>query len=524
MSQANQPINRQNLQKELTSLVERGSQTLKSWDGKKHFRTSGLLAVQYFYLFPIAIWLLYQLLTAAKVQIPTSNVLFYLIGSLGLAVLFVVVRTLVLTAKSAYGRQQALSLYDRQLKLQDRLVAADEFLGSENRNGFMDAAIEDASDSVQRAQRESLEALESPKWNAKAKHILGVAIALVVMFGLLWLDNQSTSTLAKPVNDELELNRDSGSDSTLEEDSKLPEDVSQLEIDARPLDDNKNVENRLTNPEHRQKESRKNEERTESNSKASGNQSANANSSTDSSGASSAPQQQNDPSQKKQEQDEAAKKNRKPQSTDKKTEPREQDEQKPSGVMSGRGTGKSSTANNDDLPTLSQKGRGATNPEDPNDDDGADDEDEQQKSETGNKPTLNTKKPAPSREAGGISPPPNPNENKSKKPPQRGGRSGIKKSRGVPSAILGVPTPDRLTGTPNSSRFKIQQEEADPKEEAVEPLNAQPRVSRSGEVGRLAHPELEIWQQNLVRDYFLLKNQTNESLESNENKNQENEE
>jgi hypothetical protein len=92
---------------------------------------------------------------------------------------------------------------------------------------------------------------------------------------------------------------------------------------------------------------------------------------------------------------------------------------------------------------------------------------------------------------------PNPNAN------GRSGPGGRKKTRGVPSMILGVPTPDRIQGMTNPGRSKVTQENSTPKEEPQSALSAEARRARETAFGFIEHPLLQPWMLSLVEQYFL---------------------
>jgi hypothetical protein len=85
----------------------------------------------------------------------------------------------------------------------------------------------------------------------------------------------------------------------------------------------------------------------------------------------------------------------------------------------------------------------------------------------------------------------------------RGGKSGLKKSRGVASMILGVPIPDRIKGIPNKGRSKMVQEKTNPKQEGAEVVDAEQRLARNAELGEIETPEVSPWLQTIIKDYFL---------------------
>ena len=128
-------------------------------------------------------------------------------------------------------------------------------------------------------------------------------------------------------------------------------------------------------------------------------------------------------------------------------------------------------------------------------DEGAEDEDEQEKSNSVSKPMGNTKEPAVDRNLSNQPPGDDPGNG-------RGGPGQIKKTRGVPSMILGIPVPDRVPGVPSPGRSKVTQEFTRPKEEAQAPVAALSPLARAGAIGHVEQPDLVPWRRALVETYF----------------------
>lgn len=490
------------MRNQLDQLVGNGGRTLKAWYLKRGLRQACSQTLKSFYLFPIITWVVQVVLSQGGAETGSIGFWGYMAYSLLLAVLFVTGKFVWLSLKLATNRQQALALFDSQLQLSDRLVTADELLGQKSDSGFAAAAIDDARTPLEKAMQETLNPLGLSAWRMQTRNWLGLPIAAVVVWSLLWLGSLEGVSFA---SEEAQLPVDAVVlDTEQDDENAVLQQLAQLSL--KPAE---NAEGRPKNAVREQsrsdneRDAERRAERSESRNKSKGNQSANANESKDSSGNGSNPQNQaqSPEEKKKQDKEKSTKSKRKSIAKQSKPKPQDSKESKPSGVMSGKGKGKSSQSSSDDMQSQSQKGKGASNPEEGEEDDDAADEDEQQKSATANKPSLNKKKKAANRDSNGVGQKAPPSD----KPSPRGGPSGVKKSRGVPSAILGIPTPDRLTGTPNASRFKTKQEQSTPKEESVETLQAQDRNRRVGELGHLPHPQVKLWEQKLIKSYFLTK-------------------
>jgi hypothetical protein len=139
-------------------------------------------------------------------------------------------------------------------------------------------------------------------------------------------------------------------------------------------------------------------------------------------------------------------------------------------------------------------------------DEGSEDEDEQEKSASVATPRSDNKKPSVDRN---LSNQPNgpPND-------QANGRSGpgaLKKTRGVPTLILGVPLPDRVPGTPNPGRSQVTQEYTRPKEESHPEVEALAQTPRDGAVGHVEQADMAPWRRALVETYFETIRQQNQT-------------
>ena len=88
-------------------------------------------------------------------------------------------------------RRTTLGLFDRQLKLANRLATADEFIGSRERTGFMQAAIDDAVEPVQRAMGSEARAIDADRrWPLSRGSLLSVPATLCLLLLTIWLGAQ----------------------------------------------------------------------------------------------------------------------------------------------------------------------------------------------------------------------------------------------------------------------------------------------------------------------------------------------
>lgn len=144
-------------------------------------------------------------------------------------------------------------------------------------------------------------------------------------------------------------------------------------------------------------------------------------------------------------------------------------------------------------------------PEKDVDEEAPEDTDEQQTSESAAQPLRNEANRDVDRN---FSPDAGGEYNPDQRPNGRGGPGELKKSRGVPSMVLGIPVPDRVPGTPGAGRTKTSQELASPAAEKREPSAVGDYRARTGAVGSLRQPELTPWSRQLLERYFRHKAQS----------------
>ena len=92
-------------------------------------------------------------------------------------------------------RRTTLGLFDRQLKLANRLATADEFIGARERTGFMQAAIDDAVEPVQRAMGSNAQAIGAdPRWPLSRGALLSALVTVCLLLMTIWLGAQEQGT------------------------------------------------------------------------------------------------------------------------------------------------------------------------------------------------------------------------------------------------------------------------------------------------------------------------------------------
>lgn len=490
---------RRPLRATLDRLADLGSNHLKRW----RFNVALREAVRWAPLWLVALPLLALLAQLAGI-LPAGKP-----GPIPLAALAVlgpVSYVVVRVAWSAYrfrpARAFALALHDRSSQSEDRLVTADEFLTSAEletdapQSAFMRAAVADAVAHARNALGTPLRPLPLPAWRIQPGSWWGVAAALAVMaLARVTVDH---SVASRPEAGALRVAAIAPTAPVKPADA-----VGKTARPPRPAVPPGAAEPAAGDKSPAAAKALRRMPRTEQpmdGQPASGSGAGASSSSGGNHAAGLAGGQKSAPKAQKPEAAPAEEPEEKqtPDSKKKKA-PRKQDASQLA-MESGSGQGKSSSASSSlnafEAPEEKDKAGQGLQPD--AEDQGLEDEDEQQKSNSVSKPMGETKKPTVDRNLS-TSPPGQPDENAN----GRGGPGEIKKTRGVPSMILGIPMPDRVPGTPSPGRSKVTQEFTRPKEEAFAPLEAQTHAARTGLVGHVEQPDLVPWRRAVVENYFM---------------------
>jgi len=412
---------------------------------------------------------------------------------------FIAARVAMLAGERRHDRRACLGVFDQQLGTRDRLVTADEFLAAGLRahdaaDRFKAAAIEDAQPFIARALHAEIEPRALPAWSVAPRTWAAVPAAIALILATVWLGRLADTMRATP--------GDEGLQATVDLDT-LPAKIAAALLDLRPAsprpdrqapDERVAASNAQSSPDM-SPPTAKTERHADGQSHAGGQ--ANTRSSSQAMSSTGTPSNQQMPSQAveedpPQEQQNAA-------STPPKKTDGNKTQQQATSATSGQGQSKSSTSDSNAIPATDQPDRAGANKDDGPDEGGIQDEVEEEKTAGVERPSLRKNKPPVDRNLSprptGDQPDPNANG--------RSGPGGRKKTRGVPAMILGVPTPDRITGMTNPGRSKVTQENSTPEEEPQAALTAEQRQAREAAFGYLEHPLLRPWMQSLVEKYFL---------------------
>ena len=500
---------RTQLRAQLDAISRAGAQCLRSWRWKVALREAACWSPLWLGAVPLVVLLarVIGILDGAPLSLRTmagltlagsanmwnvgatlAGPLFYIVGRVGWSVV-----------QYQPLRAATLALHDRNLETKDRLVIADEFLGSAElttdaaHSAFMRAAVDDARECASAALATPLPPLPVPGWTIQRASWWGVPVAaLLILLGRVAI---GPGALAQPAAGKpLPLVADASPVAKLADNANLnnrraPRPPAEAEP-AAP--DEKSAASTPQMPRRAKKEQPMDGQPAS----GGGAQANSSNSGTRSAGLASS--QRSKPNEKKPEMAKTEEPEEK-ESAAAKPKPRKKKDTGQLAMDSNSGQGKSSSSSSNLNPfeAPEQPDKSGLDPKADAEDDGDQDEDEQEKTTGVNKPMDDTKAPAVDRNLSTQPPGDGPPGN------GRGGPGELKKTRGVPSMILGIPIPDRVPGTPSPGRSKVTQEYTRPKEESHPQLEALSHTTRTGAVGHIEQPDLLPWRRSLVESYFI---------------------
>jgi len=407
----------------------------------------------------------------------------------------------ITTRPTSISRAQALRATDEELGSTERLLTADEFLHQDSRDGFMQAAVDDAFQWARRGREVDLKQLAAePITNRISFLAIPSAIAVLLLAGFLasFSRTQPAKTISETDGTQL-----AQATSVAPISTKSRSEIDDQKVTAKqPAEPTRKPRTKKATNRQGAANAAVPDNAEESQGKLSEGESRESQQSANPSSARGAPSASGQPS-KSGDQPKRKPQSKKPEKPKKnknrESKPRKQ-EDKPAGSTAGQGSSKGSdnSAAPSDWASSSQTAT-PDNEADTHDEDAVDDEEEEQESRGGIQPNMRDRRQPVNRDLqigfGDSQPSPDSNG--------RGGPSAQKKSRGVASLVLGVPIPDRVNGQPNQGRIRITQQRITPEAEQTERVTAQDRSARQGPVGPIAHPNYSPWLQDIVRRYFL---------------------
>jgi len=396
--------------------------------------------------------------------------------------------------------RDALSRWDNELGLADRLQTANEFLAAPRRNGFMRAAIEDALPALDRIRGTRLKRnrVVASAWTQEARNGLAAALT-IILCGLLLrplvADRPATegrardvaratpTVTAPPAGDTAERVR-----SAAAEPPRTPT-TTQTPGGREAAEEGESGE---IPDSSRDTRGATGEGRAEASSSQGAGQSK---------GVPSAQGQVSVPAETKKK-PKKRKRTEQPDATP--AEAKKKGEEEKSGSTAGSGAASGSNRNPSTSEWSSKDHVSETDDDPVEDDSDVDDDESESEARGGLQPNLRDRRPPVNRDLSiGFGNEPDEEAN------GRGGPGQTKKSRGTASLVLGVPIPDHIKGQPNPGRTKITQERVEPKEDDASDVTAADRGARTSPTGHVSRPRMAPWMRALVRAYFL-RNQDNE--------------
>ncbi len=491
-SQANSPIRR-----DLDTIVERASVDLQAAYGQREFARILRTSLPLVALVPL-FYLLTQLAYWNGGGAPSvRGAAMVVLASIALPVAFAWLGSRE-ARREGIVRGRAMGEVDRQMQLEGRLQAADDFVQRPLLTGFELAAIDDAAQRTEAAKSHKLQHDPSVvEWGrASAAWIAGGVVAMCLSLWVGTFDAKERFRAPAPGDQLVAAAGDA--EETVAEETTEPVDPPELQ-QPLPEENHKRPRQGAAAPERADASPDVSESVKESAGKTGAGRSSGALSSSAGSESRSAPSAQGQSSEAG-DKDKKAKPRpkKKSRTTEEEPPPEEKPEDEESGSTAGKGSSKGSNKN----PTASDwKSRDQVTESDDqeiDDDEEAEDDEESQENRGGVQPSLRDRRPPVSRDLQiGFGNRPNPDAN------GRGGPSEQKKSRGVASLVLGVPIPDRIKGRPGPGPTKITQERIEPQAEEASALQGSPRIARSRPTGPLSALDLEPGLKSLVRRYFL---------------------
>lgn len=492
-----EPAQASGLLAQLDQLAARGAAHLKRWAWKRAIEG----AAPGFFAAALPVPALFALAVALEILSGWALWPFDALGTLGLALaaplVFVAARSWLVYRRQPAGRRRALALFDRQLGLQDRLQAADEF-SRRAATDFQQAAVADAEACAARALSVELAPVPvaAPRLRPGSGR-LGCGAAAMLVAGLLFsgyrleLGGGGASADVDPASGEALIAPQP--DAQEAEPSPLPAARDAAPAARRPL----LAEAAADGADSAEALQRSADSGRQNASADRFGARAGAAAQSQSNQALSTASGEGQPNTQERRPNSAPK--RKPSKAQERPAREEQERNESStGIAGGKGSSSGSKSASSDKQASDNKAQRDEEYDDAYDD-LEDEEDEEQQAGSASRPMLSNRKAPVDRSLSpsGTGDQENPDAN------GRSGPGGLKKTRGVAAMLLGVPLPDHLRGQPNPGRMKVQRERSEPEEKQSPAALAASRGAIDGALGPMAHQRLLPWMRELVRDYFL---------------------
>ena len=409
--------------------------------------------------------------------------------SVGAAFLYFIGHLVWMAVKMKTPRQIALSLYDQHLGLKDRLTTADQFLSEESEGYFYSAAIEDATEFAKLAIGSEIRKIKKNIQPVKPKSFLYIPASLLLITVSASIHHLSDFSWGEDSIDPTgislpptAISQSNSEDYQRNSGDRGSESLNSETENTQPSDSESTVAQGA-------------QEQTDSTDSSGRMKSALPNDSSAGAGTSSegSPVASGEPKKS-------------PDSLGKQLASTAKPKQS-NGSMKGAEKGaslggamSSSAGRNMDVPGVDDQTGQSDSPEnEQNSQQDNEEENELQEAFASAKPNRHLRKPPTSRSLGFSAPSGKTDEGSN----GRGGKSGLKKTRGVPSMILGVPLPDRVNGVRSPGFSKTMQEKVAPKTKIMPEVASQARQSRSSSVGDMLQHQPTAEMKSLLKAYFM---------------------
>ncbi|WIO74706.1 hypothetical protein QP938_02045 [Porticoccaceae bacterium LTM1] len=524
------------VQLSLNHLAEAGGQWLRQCHLKRRAQELVGCALLWLAVFPVPM-LMAELVRYAWGQ-PSWNLSFhhYVSIALGLALLVTVIRWISQWFTLTISRTAALARYDRELSLSDRLVTAEEFSRRETRTPFMVAAIEDAGQLARAAQRHKLHETDPSPTLISPPAIVSIWLAIVLMLLSVWVGAQQQAPGIVVSGVSVDITGSSGS-VDLRDQGQNSTNGSQLASEPAAGAGDMELAGNQDSPQQQANSSegagQQADLASQQSSEAEASSHGGAPKATAGSESGNGLASEGKGGLSKSASGNRSKKEKKENTNGEKSSAGASSSAHSATSNSDGGVGEGSNADSsvemeeeggDGVMVGSNRLEAEQKPEEieVSDDDpqefeegGEGGEQGEEESQNGQAKTASGGKPDPnaeSKRAKQESSESSSSESQVGKPADgRGeGEDPIKKERGAPSAILGVPMRDKLIGKSGIGPESMKQEQTQPSAESAVSLLAQSRMKRSNAMRALEPTAVETWSEPVVKNYFKSLRQTQE--------------
>ena len=492
-------MNAAEYQEALDRLVATGRKRLRRFVIKKEVQNLGVWALYAIATASVLILLMtgiHAVVPHKFVEVGWQELLYLPVAGLAL---FCLIRLIFPFKDQTVERAWALALYDKQLELKDDLQIVDEFLQSNDRTDFQNAAIAGSKHQIEAAIDFDLKPVSFGKVHFRRPRWIECMVSLVLLMAASFalalnsfelLTSELTVDTVKVADADQQPNQSDESAAQNENPERSSDEMSSDNFIAL-VSSSKSLTSRLQDPTNQEPgaQTTSQQPNISANADSQSTQSSNSQQSTGFK-SDSDPQEENPHSQ--------SKKNKE---SDKEQQPKapspspEMSSNQLSGTSKSSSSSKVSTSSSDssNFPTREDNDLDEESME------SEDEEDEEQDAGASSKPMIEQRKAPADRQLSPSGAGPqqeNPDAN------GRSGAGGLKKTRGVAAKLLGVPMPDQLSGHTNPGRMKISRKNSEPNVQLQDLVGADSQGTIDQSIGAIPQPKINPWMKRLIQDYF----------------------